>query len=224
MDAGRLIALHPLVFHMAPAEALPSIRARGLFTSEQLVELYEVDAAHRASILQARRTEPVILQRAGLAPVVIRDQKPMKFIEEKIEAGSSLAMYLEAINQRVFFWPTRERLTRLLVAKEYRAAPQVILHVDTAKLIARYGSRLELCRFNSGAVTQKNHPRRGHNSWVPIADYPYDAYRKRHRAQAALAEVTVRNGVPDVMELVRHIEHISGPRGKSEPNARAPRS
>jgi len=104
--------------------------------------------------------------------VVIRDQKPMKFIEEKIEPGSSLRLYLNAINARVFFWPTGNRLTRLLGAREYRGKPQVILHVDKAKLVGRHIPRVELCRFNSGAVTQKNHPPRGHLSWIPVGEYP----------------------------------------------------
>jgi len=40
----------------------------------------------------------------GLPPAVIRDQKPMKFIAEKIDPRSALAEYLTAINSQVFFW------------------------------------------------------------------------------------------------------------------------
>ncbi|GIF20039.1 hypothetical protein BJ973_002056 [Actinoplanes tereljensis] len=44
----------------------------------------------------------------------------MKFIAEKIDPRSSLAEYLAAINSRVFFWASPERLDRLRQAKEYR--------------------------------------------------------------------------------------------------------
>lgn len=193
---------------MASAAAWPSIQMYGLLTTEQLVDLYEVSETGRASILNTKRLSAVTLERNGMPAVVIRDQKPMKFIEERIERGSSLRLYLNAINARVFFWPTRERLTRLLGAREYRDRPQVILHVETAKLVERHRSRVELCRFNSGAVTQKNHPSRGHLSWVPISEYPYDDFRRRHGRVGALAEVMVRDGVPDVLDLVSEIERI----------------
>nr|WP_143234689.1 hypothetical protein [Actinoplanes atraurantiacus] len=68
----------------------------------------------------------------------------MKFIAEKIDPGSSLAEYLAAINSRVFFWASPERLDRLRQAKEYRTEEQVVLHVDTRALVERHGSRIEL--------------------------------------------------------------------------------
>jgi len=193
---------------MASAAAWRSIATHGLLTTEQLVDVYEVSEAARASILNSKRRTVVTIERHGMPAVVIRDQKPMKFIEEKIDPGSSLRLYLNAINARVFFWPTRDRLTRLLGAREYRGKPQVILHVDTAKLVERHTPRIELCRFNSGAVTQKNHPTRGHLSWIPLSEYPYDDFRRRYGRAHALAEITVRGGVPDVIEFVSDVERI----------------
>jgi len=109
---------------MASAAAWRSIATHGLLTTEQLVDVYEVSEAARASILNSKRRTVVIIERHGMPAVVIRDQKPMKFIEEKIDPGSSLRLYLNAINARVFFWPTRDRLTRLLGAREYRLSLQ----------------------------------------------------------------------------------------------------
>ena len=101
---------------MASAAAWRSIATHGLLTTEQLVDVYEVSEAARASILNSKRRTVVTIERHGMPAVVIRDQKPMKFIEEKIDPGSSLRLYLNAINARVFFWPTRDRLTRLLLS------------------------------------------------------------------------------------------------------------
>jgi hypothetical protein len=61
----------------------------------------------RDLILTTPRQESVVLRVAGIAPAIIRDQKPMKFIAEKIDPESSLAEYLLAINSRVFFWASR---------------------------------------------------------------------------------------------------------------------
>ena len=208
MDAKKLIVEYPRIFHMAAGEALPSIQTHGLLTTEQLVDLYGLPDMEKEEVLYCIRRSVVTLSGEGVRKVVIRDQKPMKFLEERIEVGSSLREYLAAINARVFFWPTRERLARLVRAKEYRGQSQVILHIDTAELLARHGHRVELCRFNSGAVSHKNHPFRGHRSWVPVSDYPYDEYRRRHGRDRSLAEVTVRGGVPDVIDLVVDIEHL----------------
>jgi hypothetical protein len=133
----------------------------------------------------------------------------MKFLEEKLEPGCSLEDFLMAINSRVFFWPNRERLERLRNAKEYRNQKQVILHLDTRMLVERYEDRIELCRFNSGAITQRNHPLRSRESWVSIHRYPYANYRSRYGRNGALAEVTVLDAVPDVLDLTVEIEHVS---------------
>ena len=138
---------------------------------------------------------------------VIRDQKPLKFIGQKIDPSSSLEAFLEALSSRVYFAPTRDRLERLLRAREYRSSPQVVLTLDTRALVARYEKVIRLCRFNSGACTQMNHPARGHQSWQSISSYPYDEYRHRYKGEA-LVEVTVPKAVPDALEMTTRIEHI----------------
>jgi hypothetical protein len=176
MDVEDLIARHPRVFHTMSATAWPSVRRHGLLSTRRLVDLFGLDAVERDRLLGAPRKQSTVLRAPGLPPAVIRDQEPMKFVAEKIDPDSSLTAYLDAINSRVFFWASPQRLDRLRQAKEYRNEDQVVLHVDTRTLVERHGPRIELCRLNSGAVTQKNHPLRGHRSWLPIADYPYGEY------------------------------------------------
>ncbi|MFI7284107.1 DUF7002 family protein [Micromonospora chersina] len=206
MDVEELIERHPQVFHTMSAAAWPSVQRHGLLSTQRLIDLFDVDAADRDRLLSAPRKKSTVLRAPGLPPAVIRDQKPMKFVAEKIDPGSSLAEYLAAINSRVYFWASAERLDRLRQAKEYRAEDQVVLHIDTRALVERHGPRIELCRLNSGAVTQKNHPLRGHRSWLPIADYPYAEYRRRYGRDGALVEVTVLDAVPDILDLTDKIE------------------
>lgn len=210
MDVEKLIARHPRVFHTMSATAWPSVRQHGLLSTQRLIDLFGLGAAERDQLLSAPRRQSTVLRAPGLPPAVIRDQKPMKFIAEKIDPDSSLTEYLTAINSRVFFWASAERLDRLRQAKEYRTEDQVVLHVDTRALVERHGPRIELCRLNSGAVTHKNHPRRGHRSWLPIADYPYDEYQRRHGRDGALVEVTVLDAVPDILDLTDKIEGHTG--------------
>ncbi|WP_433268346.1 DUF7002 family protein [Micromonospora vinacea] len=94
-----------------------------------------LETRERDRLLSAPRKRSTALRAPGLPPAVIRDQKPMKFIAEKIDPGSSLAEYLAAINPRVFFWASAERLERLRQAKEYRTENQGVLHVDIRALV-----------------------------------------------------------------------------------------
>jgi hypothetical protein len=206
MNVAEFIAICPRVYHAASALAWPSIQEHGLLSTARLLDHFGVDLNRRQELLTRPRTESTRLISPGLSPAVIRDQKPMKFLAEKLEPGTSLEDFLAAINSRVFFWPNRDRLERLRYAKEYRSEGQVILHVDTRKLVERYEHQIQLSRFNTGAVTQRNHPLRSCDSWVPIGLFPYEEYRRKHGRQNALAEVTVLDSVPDVIELTVEIE------------------
>ncbi|GIJ50943.1 hypothetical protein Val02_78290 [Virgisporangium aliadipatigenens] len=201
---------HPRVFHMMSVTAWPSVQRHGLLSTLRLIDLFGLDTAERDRLLSSPRKQSTVLSAPGLPPAVIRDQKPMKFIADKIGPDSSLGEYLNAINSRVFFWASPQRLNRLRHAKDYRTEEQVVLHVDTRALVERHGPRIELCRLSSGAVTQQNHPCRGHRSWLPIADYPYDEYRRRHGRDNALVEVTVIDVVPDILDLTDTIEGAIG--------------
>lgn len=203
----HLIARHPRVFHVASATSWPSIEKYGLLSTSALLDLHGVSQDEQETLLHRKREVSTTLSTPGVGVAVIRDQKPLKFIDQKIEAGSSLPHFLEALNSRVLFAPTWDRLQRLLGAREYRGMPQVVLHVDTCALVARYEYEIRLCRFNSGACTQLNHPVRGHESWVPISRYPYDEYSRKHK-KVALVEVTVPTAVPDVLEIATRVDHI----------------
>ncbi len=209
MELAQFIATCPRVYHASSALAWPSIERLGLLSTARLLEVFDVDTKRQQALLAHPRLRSTALRRQGLEPAVIRDQKPMKFLAEKIEPGHSVSEFLTAINSRVFFWPTRERLERLRNAREYRNQAQVVIHVDTRLLVERYEQQIQLCRFNSGAITQRNHPMRSRESWIPIRHFPYEEYRSRYGRSGALAEVTVLDAVPDVLDIAIKVEHLS---------------
>lgn len=210
MDVAEFIAICPRVYHATSALAWPSIQRHGLLSTARLLDVFGVDPAEQTELMTRPRAVSKHLAAPGLHSAVIRDQKPMKFLEEKIEPGHSVEDFLVAINSRVFFWPNRDRLGRLRNAREYRTEEQIILHVETRKLVERYEHQIQLCRFNSGAVTQRNHPLRSRDPWVSVRRFPYDEYRRKHGREGALAEVTVLNAVPDVLDLAVEVEHLPG--------------
>lgn len=207
MKTEDLIARHPEVYHVASTASWPSIQEHGLLSTAALLDLHGVRPHDRERLLRHKRVDSTQLSTPNLGVAVIRDQKPLKFISEKIDPSSSLESFLEALSSRVFFAPTRERLKRLLNAREYRGSPQVVLAVDTRALVTAHEHTIRLCRCNSGACTQVNHPIRGHESWQSISTYPYDDYRRRYKGQA-LVEVTVLQAVPDILKMTTRVEHV----------------
>src|SRR3954466_2563673 len=93
MDVEELIAHHPRVFHTMSATAWPSVQRHGLLSTLRLIDLFGLNAAERDRLLSAPRKQSTVLRAPGLPPAVIRDQKPMKFVAEKIDSNSSLAQY-----------------------------------------------------------------------------------------------------------------------------------
>ncbi|WP_139977325.1 DUF7002 family protein [Nocardioides litoris] len=208
MEPEELVRRHPRVFHVAPALAWPSIERHGLLPAADLVALHGVTGARRRDLLESPRRSPALLEAPGEPPALLRDQRPMKYLAERIAPHSSVAQFLAAVNGRVFCWATPARLARLRGARAYRDLPQLVLHLDTARLLERHGDRVGLCRLNSGAIMYPTHPVRGHDVWQPVADYPYDELRRRHGAAGALAEVTVLGPVADALDLVVEVEDV----------------
>ena len=103
----------------------------------------------------------------------------------------------ETLNRRVFFWPTVERLEKML--KVYLRDEQMIFEVETAKLLERHGDRVELSHINSGFASSRYRPaRRGTSTFVLIDDY--DGSKKN-----TIAELTVPHSVPDILAITHRV-------------------
>ena len=210
MEPGQLIDRHPRLWHVVPAEAWASVETHGLLSTAALLDLHIADPAERARLRRTRRLAPHRLEtpaRPDLGVAVLRDQLPLKYLDLRISPDSSVEQFLEALNSRVFLAATPARLDRLLHARANRGTPHIVMTLDTAGLVARRLDHLELSRLNSGAVTHKNHPERGHDLWQPVADYPYDDYRSRFGDP--LAEVTVPYALPEALDLTIGTELVT---------------
>jgi hypothetical protein len=211
VDAARLTRLYPVLFHMAENGSWPSIRARGLLSTKAIVDLYQPDEDTRAEILDSVRRASVVLSREGLPDVTIRDQLPAKFLAECLDEGVSPQEFLDALNSRVFFWLSAERLKKLLNAKHYRDLSHTVLHVDTASLLEEYAGRIQLAPYNTGSMHVPNAPKRGPRVFTPVADYPFDDWaRFRGRSADAVVELTVDYAVPDISSHVTRVETWTG--------------
>lgn len=188
-----LVSRIPRLFHTAPAQAWPGIRAHGLLPADRLLELYEVDGAE--PLLSRRRPVAHRLAHPVHGEAWLRDQRPMNeaHLGRMLEGTSmTVAEYLRRINSLVFFWADPARLERLRDLPRYADQAQLVLTVDTASLLAVHGDRVVLTRINSGAALFPS-GRRGPDTFRAIADFP---------SRVRPVELAVVGGVPD---LARHL-------------------
>jgi hypothetical protein len=207
VDSEQLSVLCPTLYHMAEDGSWPSIRERGLLSTEAIVDLYQAGNELRAEIMSSVRRNKITLSHPTFGEMTIRDQRPAKFLEACMCEGIDPHEYLDALNGRVFFWLQLERLQRLLNAVAYRNLKQTVLHVDTMRLLDAYSDRVQLAPYNTGSMHVPNMPKRGPGVFKNLADYPYDYWLgKRPKASDAIVELTIPYAVPDISMFVDKVE------------------
>ncbi|MDP4025966.1 hypothetical protein Q8W71_25360 [Methylobacterium sp. NEAU 140] len=200
----------PVLFHMAERGAWPTIRRHGLLSTVAALDLFGVTGEARAAALR-RRPDGIVLERADLGRIVLRDQKPLsdRGLERCLRDGLTPADWHARLNARVFFWLSRARVLTLLAGRAYRDHAHEVLELDAAALVAAHRDRIALSPINSGATGRFPAPR-GADTFLPIADYPYAAYARRRRGERAV-ELTVPGAVPDAACYVRRVSVMRGP-------------
>ena len=198
---GRLAEHYPRLYHMADQESWEGIQRHGLLSTDILLDLFEVPAQQRESILARQRTVEVSIEHGVHGRAVIRDQKPLN--RAKLEAclnGCSFEEWLQLLNSRVFFWLDRDRLRTLMCAREYCARPHVVLMLDTLRLATDLHQRITLAPMNTGNTRPYAHPR-GLSTFSRMADYPFEL-RLRRGLYYAVVELAVEGGVRNIMDYV----------------------
>lgn len=198
---------HPCLYHMAEAGTWSSIKEHGLLSTSALLDLYGIAGRDRRRIESCRRSESITIRHGDYGPAVIRDQKPMsESALKKCLNGMTPTEWYRVLNGKVFFWLTAERVTRLLSARAYRNREHTVLTIDTARLLNRHQVEVTLSPINSGSTVYNPQPR-GPETFQTLADYPFDAWRKkRGAARNAIAELAVTHEVRDISEMIVRVE------------------
>jgi hypothetical protein len=141
---------------------------------------------------------------------LVRDQSPLKHLDACLHPGVTAQDFLDALNGRVFFWLSRDRVQRLLDARASRGRDHLLLELDTAALLADHGHEVELSPYNTGSTHVPTAPRRGPDVFVPLHLYPFDEWARRRgsRGEAAV-ELTVPYAVPRAMRYVETVSVIA---------------
>lgn len=207
-ELEELFVNAPRLYHMAESDSWASIKERGLLSTSAILDLYGVTGDERKKIEETRRPASVTLTHETLPSLVIRDQIPITdwALTRCLLDGLSPSDWYLLLNQRVFFWPSKERLLRLLGARAYRGKKHDILEVDCRQLVEAYGDKITLSPINSGS-TLFNPQSRGKETFRRISDYPYASRPKDNR----LAELAIDHSVPDISRYVRRAVKMKGP-------------
>lgn len=203
IDLDLLSQRRPFLYHLTSQVNLPSIiRSRELLSATALLE--RADDPSALAHLRRRRPEHVTIEIEG-REVKIRDQRPIseKALEKCLEGGLQPADYYELLNNRVFLWPTLERLGRHY--DRYESEEPVVLRLSTREILA-LNPNAEFSRLNSGATRANSHlggiaPRRGLKTFQTAEDCNYGI--------SAIAEITI----PRRCELPAKFEYANNPNG-----------
>lgn len=147
----------------------------------------------------------------GYGPTVIRDNKPMddSGLSRCLQDDLTPRDWYELLNERVFFWLTRNRLIRLLNAESYAESAHDVLELDTRQLVLAHRASISLCPMNSGCTKPVPHPP-GKATFLSIAAYPYEHWRKKRPRGERAVELAVSPGVPSIERFVRRVVRMQG--------------
>ncbi|MGH7258272.1 MAG: DUF7002 family protein [Nitrospiraceae bacterium] len=198
------------IYHLAEAANLPSIRRHGLLSTAVLLDRAGLRGEQRNRFECCRRLEHTELSNG----VYVRDQKPLP--EEALRkclVGMTPSQWYALINSRVFFWFDVDRLNRQRDACKPR--PQVVLEVDTMRLVARHAARIALSRINTGNARRRP-ATRGRSTFVPYRLWAESGWASEgeglgipaKRPNLPPVELTIAEGVTDIMRFVVGVYHL----------------
>ena len=99
----------------------------------------------------------------------------------------------------MFFWVSETRLKGLLAA--YRHRENLVVVLDTAKVMARHAAQTTLSPINSG-YSRRWAVRRGRGTFQSIADYQLVQRIDGRAVRKPVAECAVSGGVTNVLEAL----------------------
>lgn len=214
MEKNLLINLYPYLYHMAEKDSWPNIRENGLLSTSSLLDLYEITGEERELIEARRRSESVTIYHPGFPDAVVRDQKPMTdgaLARALSHTSLTPSDWYRILNNKTFFWTSKNRLHRLLNARPYANLEHDVLTIDTKILLEKHEQDIRLCPINSGNTKPFPWPR-DESYFSTIEDYDWNYWRKgKNRPKwDAVVEVCVEGGIRDIEGLIVSVDRMRG--------------
>lgn len=205
-----LLKLPVHIYHLAEAANWPSIQVHGLLSTSALLDLAALPQNERDRYEQHHR--PHYMELTG--SIHIRDQKPMPAQAlERCLVGMTPSEWYRLLNRKVFFWLDVDRLNRQ--RRVCGPRPQVVLVVDTERLLSRHSDRVALSPINSGNARRKPSIR-GKSTFVPFVEWSrsgwssetIDLGTRRRVTSHRPVELTVEGAIRDIMECLIDVQQL----------------
>ena len=189
ISTNEFIQRYPTLYHVSLASNLEQVQRHGLRSTTALLDLFEIRGQERFTLESCRRPSMVTIKHPVHGEAVLNDQFPLnESVLGRCLVGMTNREWFENLNRRVFLWPDLRRAKRFLEARMASSHKRVILAVQTKDLVELTDS-IELSAINSGTAI-RNAPPRGKNTFLPLAQYPFEERRRRTGPGRAVAEVT----------------------------------
>lgn len=187
MDIQKFIISRPYLYHLTSSQNADNISStKNLFSANTLIDMTNDESLQ--GVKRARRAEHQTIV-IGENTFFLRDQRPIseKALAKCLTNNWSVGDFLFHLNDRVFMWPTLDRLWKHFT--RYEQERPIIFRFSTSDIIEA-NPHVKFCRLNSGATRPSSYlggiaPLRGAESFV-VADQ-FD------RQVRDVAEVTFEN-------------------------------
>lgn len=212
MKPDDLWAHYPVLYHATWGGSWLGIKEHGLHSTRSLLQLYGRNDEEITRLTLNRRPGWVRIDCPCMPDAVIKDQHPMtddglkRALPEWVEPWQ----WYKLLNSLVFFWPTRERLKKMIGSRFYQNVRHDVLIVNTKKLVELECSRIRLSRINSGS-TFYNPQKRDLNLFKTFSEFPFESRLQKSGWGNAIAEVCVQDCVKDIEQAVLEVKHGYAP-------------
>lgn len=189
MEITEFIKKKEFLYHLTDRENLERIKTtKELLSTETIINRSSLSKNEKNEFLTQRRKthEVVVIDNDSYH---IRDQRPISLLNlvKCLTTGFTVSDFFRMLNNRVFFWPTLQRLNSHY--KRYSSENPIIIRVSTEALL-NINSHAEFCRLNSGATRSNSYlkgapPERGNGTFLPSEEFKYSVGK--------VAEVTFPN-------------------------------
>jgi hypothetical protein len=175
MDIEKFIVERPYLYHLtSKSNAELIIEKKMIYSTNELVRLSN-DKAH-VPMQRAKRVDHYTLTVDGKV-YSLRDQQPIseKALAKSLTHQWTVGDFLYHLNDRVFMWPTLDRLWRHF--NRYKDEGPVIFRFPTKELLS-INPHVLFCRLNSGATRANTHwggrpPDRGPDTFLPAEAFGF---------------------------------------------------
>lgn len=182
---------------MAEDDSWSNIKEHGLLSTSALLDKWEVTDPEREAIECKLRPEKVYIYHKEYGKAVIRDQKAMQpeRLKSCLTNNITIEEWCKFINKHVFFWADWTGLKILLSANEYIRKPNLVITVNTRRLLQQYESKVTLSPINTGST----YPRKGRVDPEPRSFATFQ--RIPEYAYPWISELAIYYEIPDIIDF-----------------------